>query len=207
MKLIIGLGNPGKEYEKTRHNAGFMCVDELREKLDAPPFKINKKFNAEITEGHFADTKYLLAKPQTFMNNSGKAVQTIFNFYKDHFLSTCCGCPDCERENLQNFWVIYDDIDLPLGKIRIRKEGSGGSHNGMQSVIRSLGFKDFPRMRIGIESRGASAPKNQDISSFVLEPFQKEELPLIKESLKNASEAFLTAFKKGIAKAMDIYNI
>lgn len=192
MYLIIGLGNPGEEYKKTRHNVGFQCLDILREKLDFSPWKLEQKFSALLTGGLWKSRKIMLAKPQNFMNASGKVVQKIYSFYK---------------KTPHDLWIIYDDIDLPFGKIRIRRSGSAGSHNGMKSVISCLGFQNFPRLRIGIESRGVSASKNQDINSFVLHPFLKKEEPLIKNSLENAANALLVSLEFGIAKAMDTYNI
>jgi PTH1 family peptidyl-tRNA hydrolase len=191
MKLIIGLGNPGKEYENTRHNVGFKCVDLLCEKLSAPPFALQKKFDALVTEVDYKGEKILLAKPQTFMNASGDSVQKLFNFYH------------CEHGDL---WIIYDDIDLELGKIRVRPNGSPGSHNGMKSTVSSLGFNGFPRIRIGIESRGVLAPKEQEISSFVLHAFSKEEDVLARNAIKNASEALLTGLTEGVKTAQEKYN-
>lgn len=191
MKLIVGLGNPGKEYEDTRHNVGFMCVDFLREHLQFEDFKLQKKFKALVCEGSLNEEKLILAKPQTFMNLSGEAVQSLVNFYH------------C---NPQDLWVIYDDVDLKLGEIRIRQEGSLGTHNGMKSVVSLLGFSNFPRIRIGIESRGESAPGKQDISSFVLHPFSKEEGHLVQESVQKASDALVLALDKGVSRASEQYN-
>lgn len=191
MKLIIGLGNPGKEYEKTRHNVGFMCIDGLAEKLGLPEFKLQKKFEALVSEGAFNEEKLILAKPQTFMNLSGLAVAKLVNFY------------NCEPKDI---FVIYDDVDLPLGKIRIRPDGSAGSHNGMKSIVEHLGFSNFPRLRIGIESRGLSAPHQQEISSFVLTPFLKEEQPNLKKALEDAVSAVLLSLTEGIPKSMEKYN-
>ncbi len=191
MKLIVGLGNPGKEYEKTRHNAGFLCLDLLQKTLGFPPFQLQKKFTAFMSEGDFGGEKLILVKPQTFMNRSGEAVTKLVQFY--HTVP-------------ENLWLAYDDIDLPLGEIRIRTEGSAGSHNGMKSVITSLGFKNFPRVRIGIESRGASAAKEQDLSSFVLHAFLKKELPIAKKALEQSIKALLIALKEGIQKAQEAYN-
>lgn len=191
MKLIIGLGNPGKEYKDTRHNVGFMCVDLLRQKLELPNFKDSKKFAALIGEGTHGSEKIVLAKPQTFMNNSGEAIQKLVNFYH------------CDPGDL---WIIYDDVDLPLGKIRIRPDGSPGSHNGMKSIVANLGFSNFPRIRIGIESRGELSPQEQEISSFVLHPFLKEEKELAGKAIENAAEGLLIALNKGIENAQEKYN-
>lgn len=199
MKVIIGLGNPGKEYEATRHNVGFQCVDRVREKLGFPEFKLQKKFYAETTEGIFSDEKFLLAKPQTFMNASGKSVAALVHFY--HIAP-------------KDLWLIYDDVDLPLGKIRMRPNGSAGSHNGMKSVIKILGFQNFPRIRIGIESRDAggstaspdAAAKQQDISSFVLNAFSKKEKMQAAKTVENAANALLYTLQNGLEKAMEKYN-
>lgn len=191
MKLIVGLGNPGKEYEATRHNVGFRFVDALAAKLGSPPFALKKKFMSEVAETYWKEEPIILAKPQTFMNSSGEAVTALANFY---------------RVTPANLWLIYDDIDLPLGKIRLRKDGSAGTHNGMKSVIEILGHQNFPRIRIGIESRGASAPKEQDIASFVLHAFDKKEQPLLEESLKKAEEAFVLSLEKGVEAAMEKAN-
>lgn len=191
MKLIIGLGNHGKEYEKTRHNVGFMCIDGLAEKLGLPEFKLQKKFEALVSEGIFNGDKIILAKPQTFMNLSGLAVAKLVNFYN-------CGPKD--------IFVIYDDVDLPLGKIRLRAEGSAGSHNGMKSIVEHLGFSNFPRLRIGIESRGVSAPEQQEISSFVLTSFRKEEQINLKKAMQDAVSAVLLFLTEGISKSMEKYN-
>lgn len=191
MKIIVGLGNPGKEYEKTRHNAGAMCVDILRKKMDFPEFKIQKKFKALICEGSLKDEKILIAKPVTYMNLSGESVAALVNFY------------NCAPENLI---VVYDDIDLPLGKIRVRSDGSPGSHNGMKSVTQSIGSSSFPRVRIGIESRGFESSKEQEISSFVLKSFTKTEIGVFEESLEKASEAVILIIKQGNSEAMQEYN-
>lgn len=191
MKIIVGLGNPGKDYEKTRHNAGAMCVDLLREKLNFPEFKLQKKFNSLISEGAHENEKIILTKPQTFMNLSGEAVSSLVNFYN---------CP------LENLIVIYDDVDLPLDEIRVRPNGSAGSHNGMKSVTQSLGSTSFPRVRIGIESRGESSPEKQDISSFVLNSFTKKEMAAFKESLENATQATMLILSKGVEETMQRYN-
>ncbi len=191
MKLIVGLGNPGKEYERTRHNAGFLCADELREKLEFPEFQLQKKFLALTSEGDFHNEKILIAKPQTFMNRSGEAVAKLVNFY---------------RIKPKDLWLLYDDIDLELGKIRLRTDGSAGSHNGMKSIIANLGFQNFPRVRIGIESRGVHAAKEQDIASFVLHPFSKKEQSLAKKTIKTGAEALLAALQEGIPKAQEEYN-
>jgi PTH1 family peptidyl-tRNA hydrolase len=177
MKIIVGLGNVGTKYSKTRHNSGFLALDEFEEQLIKEKISVDwkeeDKFKAGIAKVDYQGQKLLLVKPLTFMNNSGEAVSKILHFFK---------------EPLENLIVIYDDIDLPLGKIRVRKEGSAGTHNGMKSIIEHLGQEDFTRIRIGIESRGELTHKSIDLSDFVLGEFTEKEYPVIKESLENAVE-------------------
>ncbi len=191
MKLIVGLGNPGKEYENTRHNAGFTCVDLLWAAWNFPVPQLQKKFLAEVSEGTINGEKIIIAKPQTFMNLSGEAVAKIASFYDI---------------GAQNIFVVYDDIDLPLGSIRIREDGSAGTHNGMKSIVASLGHQDFPRIRIGIESRGVTAPKEQDLTSFVLHAFLPKERSILEEGFEKAKNALEMAIKGDIGGAMERYN-
>ena len=166
MKLLIGLGNIGDKYVTTRHNAGFIFIDELAKKIEKQTgTTINWKQNPAL-KAHVAKTKYnneeiILAKPTTLMNLSGEAASAIKNYYK---LAT------------EDVIAIYDDVDIPLGTIRIREKGSAGTHNGMKSMIQHLGTDEFIRIRIGIESRGEIAPKEQDTASFVLSNFLQEEI-------------------------------
>ncbi len=158
MKLIIGLGNPGKEYEKTRHNAGFLALDKIAGNFQFPISNFNSKFNAEISQGIINNEKIILAKPMTFMNNSGQAVQAISDYYKI---------------DLENIIVIHDDLDIPLGEFKISKNKNSGGHKGVQSIIDCLGTKDFTRIRIGIDSeRNKKIPTEK----FVLEKFDGEEM-------------------------------
>jgi PTH1 family peptidyl-tRNA hydrolase len=185
MKIIVGLGNVGKKYSKTRHNAGFLALDEFvrqleQEKNDAE-WTEEDKFKASIAKVEYQGQKLLLVKPLTFMNNSGEAVSKILHFFK---------------EPLENLVVIYDDIDLPLGKIRVRENGSAGTHNGMKSIIESLGDENFTRIRIGIESRGELTHKSIDLTDFVLGEFTEKEFPLIKDSLQNSVEELKKLLQK-----------
>lgn len=157
--LIIGLGNPGKQYEKTRHNAGFMVIDKLMSEL-------------RITNYEKNNPRVILAKPQTYMNESGQAVAKIARFYK---------IP------LERIWIVYDDIDLPLGTLRIRKSGSSGGHNGAQSIIEALGSNKFPRFRLGI----GPVPSGVDPADFVLSPFTKEEQKTTDEMIQRAASAIV----------------
>lgn len=165
MKLIIGLGNPGKEYAKTRHNAGFRVVDVL---AGEATWKKEKKFNALIAETEIAKKKVLLAKPLTFMNDSGKTARQIIDYYKI---------------SLKDALIIYDDIDLLVGQIRLRPFGSAGGHNGMESVLEHLGTQDVARLRIGIAEKQAG---KQDVPSeeYVLKNFSKSGEKKIKDALQ-----------------------
>jgi len=178
MKLVVGLGNPGKEYANTRHNVGFLFIEKLRQKLGFENFAKDKKSESETTKGDYNGTDIILVKPQTFMNLSGKSVAFLRDFYK---------------VSESDIWIIYDDVDLPLGKTRIRTEGSAGTHNGMKSIIESLGTAGISRLRIGIESRGVSSPEQQDLHSFVLHPFNKEEEKTLESTLNDGINAFLAA--------------
>ena len=157
MYIIAGLGNPGRRYEQTRHNIGFLTVDRIAEELGIKTDRI--KFQSLVGETIFSGQKIVLMKPQTYMNLSGRAVREIMNFYK------------LPAENLI---VIYDDIDVKQGKIRIRKSGSAGTHNGMRNIIYQLQDDRFPRIRVGIggEIRG-------DLADFVTGGFSKEEVPIL----------------------------
>lgn len=182
--IIAGLGNPGRKYENTRHNLGFITVDKIAEDNGISVKKI--KFKSLVGEGVIGSDKVILMKPQTFMNNSGEALSEIVNFYKI---------------SPENLIVIYDDFDIPIGSIRVRKFGSAGTHNGMRSVIRLLGFDNFPRIRIGIDS----TIKN-DLIDFVTGGFRKEEVPLLEEAVTNGAAAAETIVTKGIDLAMNRYN-
>lgn len=185
MKIIVGLGNPGKNYQKTRHNIGFMVIDELLEKLDIKATKI--KFNSVYGECIINSEKILLVKPQTFMNNSGTAVRDLINFFK------------VEPKDLI---VIYDDIDIGFSDVRIRQKGSSGSHNGMKSIIHQIQSDQFPRIRIGVGKKH----KEEDLANFVLTNFSKEESEDIEIAIKHAAEASLSIVEKGIDFAMNNYN-
>lgn len=183
--IIVGLGNPGKKYENTRHNMGFIAVDLIAEKYD---IKIDKlKFKALVGEGRIAGRKVVLVKPQTFMNLSGQSVTEIMNFYK---------------EDIENLIVIYDDIDIPTGSIRLRKKGSAGTHNGMRNIVYLLGDDGFPRIRVGIGSE-----TKVDLINYVVGGVSKKEKELLEDALTRAAKAAVCIVEKGIDKAMNEYNI
>lgn len=174
MIIIVGLGNIGNKYIKNRHNCGFILLDQFVQKIEKETYttiewKEETKLKAFIAKIKYKTQTLLLAKPTTLMNNSGQAVSKILNFYK---------------EPIKNLIIISDDIDLPLGTIRIREKGGAGTHNGMKSIIQEIGNEEFKRIRIGIESRGELTPEQQDISSFVLSDFSEKEIPLLKSSIE-----------------------
>lgn len=184
--IIVGLGNPGDKYEKTRHNVGFNVIDLLAKEYSIDVSKLKHK--ALIGEGRVGTEKVILVKPMTYMNLSGESVVDICNYY---------------NVDLENVIVIYDDIDLDVGKIRIRKKGSGGTHNGMRSIIKCLGSNEFPRVRVGI-----SKPKNgQDLADFVLSRFSKEDEKSLQESFENSVAAVDCAIRNDLDLAMNRYNM
>lgn len=185
MYLIVGLGNPGTKYERTRHNVGFIAIDLLASKFD---IRMNKlKFKSVIGEGLVGREKVVLIKPQTFMNLSGEAVREAMSFYKI--------AP-------QNLVVIYDDIDLAVGRLRIRKQGSSGTHNGMRNIIYQLGDDRFPRFRIGVSKPEAA----QDLGSFVLSKFRDEEIKPVAAAIDRAVLAVEAMLREGLDQAMNRYN-
>ncbi|MBC8587928.1 aminoacyl-tRNA hydrolase [Paratissierella segnis] len=186
MFIVIGLGNPGKDYSKTRHNVGFDTIDVLANRNN---IKLNKiKFKSVFGEGIIGSEKVLLVKPQTYMNNSGVAVREIYQFYK---------------VPIENILVVVDDVDIDFASVRIRLKGSAGSHNGMKSIIYHLQRDDFPRVRIGIGKK----EEDEDLADFVLSRFSKGERLDMDVSILNAAEAVEMSIKEGINQAMNKYNI
>ncbi len=184
IKLIVGLGNPGTRYADNRHNVGFMIVEQFADS-NSLDFR-RKKFNARIAEGAIHDTRVLIAKPQTFMNASGEAVSKLFKYYKV--------AP-------HDLLVIYDDLDLPLGKIRLRADGSSGGHHGMESIIARIGTSDFPRLRIGI-----GRPNSDADVDHVLGNFDKQERTTIDDTIVRATKAIETWLEKDITFTMNQFN-
>ena len=189
--VIVGLGNPGKKFEKTPHNIGFLVLDtflkENRERFSFSSFKLQKKLLSEISEGRFKRKKIILAKPQTFVNQSGKAVKKIKRFWKT---------------KTEGLFVVHDDIDLPLGKIKISKNRGSGGHNGVKSIIEELKTKNFIRFRVGINPYKNKKPSRK----FIVQKFKEREQKIIKDSVKKTVEAIETAIFKGLEKAMNEYN-
>ncbi|MFA4814556.1 MAG: aminoacyl-tRNA hydrolase [Candidatus Gracilibacteria bacterium] len=171
MKIICGLGNPGKKYNNTRHNVGFAFIAEFAKKHEFPPFEEWGKSLVSIKGT--GEGKILLMLPLTYMNLSGEAVREVVDYYK---------------VESKDFYTVYDDVDLPLGTLRFRKKGSAGTHNGMKSVVQHLATMDFPRLRIGIESRGEMAPEQLELYDFVLAPFLPDELPILKKAIEEGME-------------------
>lgn len=183
--VIVGLGNPGNHYEKTRHNMGFRVVDRLARDWSISVNQV--KWKALVGQGQREGHKVLLVKPQTYMNLSGQAVQAIQNFYKldpGHLI------------------VVYDDIDIELGTIRVKGHGSAGSHNGMKSIVSSLSTTDFPRIRLAVGRRMAS----QDLADFVLSTFTPEEEKVVEDEVGMACRAIETILDQGVEAAMNQVN-
>lgn len=183
MYLIVGLGNPGREYENTRHNVGFVAIDYLAEKLGIKLGKI--KFKGIYGEGFIGNEKCILLKPQTFMNLSGQSVREAAEFYKIE---------------PQNIIVMYDDVNLEVGKVRIRPSGSAGGHNGMKNIIYLLNTDEFPRIRFGV-----GAPEH-DLVDHVLGKFSDEDGKSVTNAIKNTDDILNVIFKMGVGEAMSRFN-
>lgn len=184
--LVVGLGNPGGEYQNTRHNAGFMAVDRIADALGVRITKI--KYKALCATASYRGQKLLLLKPETFMNASGLAVEAAAHFYK---------IPP------ERVLVLFDDISLPVGKIRVRKSGSAGGHNGIKSIIGGLNSQSFPRVKIGV---GAKPHPDYDLADWVLSNFTGPEDKLITEATARAADAALEIIARGVPAAANDYN-
>jgi PTH1 family peptidyl-tRNA hydrolase len=183
--LIAGLGNPGRRFENNRHNVGFMLLNRLSNKLGQKFDKVEAK--ALVVKTVFQGERVVLVKPQTYMNNSGAPVSTLVRFYKI---------------SLGNLMIAYDDVDLPLGAIRIRPFGGSGGQKGVQSIIDRLGTDEFPRLRLGT----GRPPGRVEASDYVLQDFPAHEADLLNETLNRAVEAVMTFISDGLDKAMNLYN-
>lgn len=184
--LIVGLGNPGLQYEKTRHNIGFMCMEKIVEEYGSTPFK--NKFDALVAETSVAGKRCMLCKPQTYMNDSGKAVSAICNFYK---------IP------ANKIIVIFDDTTLKLGQLRIRRGGTHGGHNGIKDIIELVGTTDIPRIKIGI---GERPNQDYDLKDWVLGKFSADDRKLLDESFKKAAKAVECIIDDSVDSAMNKFN-
>ncbi len=184
-RLIVGLGNPGETYRETRHNIGFMVLDEIARRMGAA-FREEKRWSglvAKFTGGY-------LLKPLTFMNESGRAVQSVGHFYKASPAQTL---------------VVYDDVDLPLGRLRFRTSGSAGGHNGIRSLIASLGSDEFPRLKVGIAAANGR-PAGERMVGHVLGKFRAEEQTELQIVIQRAADAVLSAVDRGLETAMNVFN-
>lgn len=185
MLIIAGLGNPGKEYENTRHNAGFMVMDALAEKIGADISE--KKHKALCGKGIIGGEKVILMKPQTYMNSSGESIRAAADYYK---------------VDPEDILIVYDDISLAPGQLRIRAKGSAGGHNGIKSIIAHLGTQEFPRVKVGVGEK----PSRMDLADYVLGHFSKEEQATMADAVKEAADAVCEIVNVGIAQAMNDHN-
>ena len=183
--LLIGLGNPGREYANTRHNFGFMLIDRIAVRLNARGMKVLSK--AIVMDARYEERKVILAKPQTYMNLSGQSVQGLAHFYKIPYT---------------NLMILSDDLDLPFGTIRIRASGGPGGQRGLSSILEKLGTKDIPRMRLGIDR----PPGRMDPADYVLQNFSRDESQILSETLDRAADAALEFVTKGLNAAMNKFN-
>ena len=191
-KLLVGLGNPGQKYDRTRHNIGFEVIDALARFWSAP-LSENKRFQGSAGETRSpSGERLILLKPVTYMNRSGQSVRAVLDWYK---LSP------------SDVLVIYDDMDLPIGKLRLRLSGSAGGHNGMKSIISHLGTPTFPRLRLGISRSDTSGNQtNQAVVGHVLGKFAPDERKVMDAAIKLAEEAIEFSLRKGLERAMSLYN-
>lgn len=184
--LIVGLGNPGAEYARTRHNTGFLALDELAGMLGV---KVERsRFRALTGTANYRGNKLILMKPQTYMNASGLAVEPAAHFYK---------VPP------ERVLVIFDDISLPVGRLRVRKDGSAGGHNGLKSIIHELGSENFPRVKVGV---GAKPHPDYDLADWVMSVVGKDEQPAYQAAIRYAAEAALTVIDEGVPAAAAKFN-
>jgi len=182
--LVVGLGNPGRRYQGTRHNVGFMAVERFAREL--PPGSSRSRLQAEILESRRGEQRICIAKPQTFMNSSGDSVRQLVRWY---------------RVDLSHLLVVYDELDLPFGQLRLRAKGSDGGHNGVDSIIRQLGTQQFSRLRIGISRPQSGSTVPYVLSSFT--PTERQQLPMI---LDQASQTIVDWITLGIDAAMNLHN-
>lgn len=185
MKIVVGLGNPGNKYAGTRHNVGFDVIGVLAQRFFADRGKIN--FEAETTEIQVGEERVLLAAPQTYMNLSGRSVRAMVNFYKI---------------SLADLLLVHDDMNLPLGRLRLRGSGSAGGQKGLQNTIDQLGSSDFARLRIGV----GRPPGKMDAADFVLQKFRKSEVETVEDCVSRAASAVECWVRNGLEQAMNLYN-
>jgi len=189
MKFVVGLGNLGEEYAKTRHNAGWLVIDTLATKIADFKFRTSSKHQSKYGKGLLAGEKVVLVKPQTFMNRSGESVKKILDYYK---------APKKELD--KDLYVVHDDLDFPLGKLRIHRGKSSGGHKGVQSVIDHIKTEDFVRFRIGVGS------VEGDKKNYLLSNFNKREKKLVERTVERCVRAVIYTIKKGVEAGMNKYN-
>ena len=189
MFLIVGLGNPGSQYARTRHNAGWFVIDELARRYDISLVKKNADYKLGL--GMMGEHKIGLVKPQTYMNDSGRAVASLRHFY---------------RLEVEQILVLTDDLNLPLGKLRLRGSGSDGGHNGLKSVAQHLGSRDYARLRIGVGEPPREERERAGTANFVLRPFSADEWPVVEEITARAADATQAWIESGVAFAMSRFN-
>lgn len=195
MRYVVGLGNPGEKYAGTRHNTGRLALDSFRKKYDFSDWSFDKKLNAQVSEGKIGKEKTLLVTPDTFMNNSGRTVAQLAK----------------SKKAAADLLVVYDDMDLPIGTMKISFGRSSGGHNGLESIIRSLKTKDFPRLRIGVSpaTPGGKLKKpagEEAVLKFLLGRFSEKELEALKKEFKKTSDAIEIAVTEGYQMAMNRFN-
>jgi len=190
-RLIVGLGNPGAKYDRTRHNIGFEIVDALAKSFPGVSIVANKRFQGETGEFRSAGERTVLLKPTTYMNKSGQSVRAVLDWYKLK--------PDAVL-------VVYDDMDLPVGKLRMRLSGGAGGHNGMKSIISHLGTKEFPRLRVGVGSADKSSDPDGAVVSHVLGRFAPDDRKIVDAVIPMAVDAIDLGLRKGIERSMNLYN-
>ena len=188
MILIVGLGNPGIKYKRTRHNIGFRVLNKFQKENDFPDFKFSKKFNALISKKNIEKEKIILSKPETFMNKSCQTVKKLTTYYSIPFI---------------NLIIVHDDIDLPLGKMRISKNRGSAGHKGVESIIKELGKRNFARLRIGIKNQKSKVETSE---KFVLKNFTQEEGKIVEKIIRKSCSALKMILSKGSEKAMNEFN-
>ena len=198
MKIVLGMGNPGREYASTRHNVGWRVADGVASLLEPPAeFRGRRRFKGSLGEGVArgpeGDERVLLVKPETFVNLSGECARAVADYY---------------RVEAESFLVVADDVNLPLAQIRCRRGGSSGGHKGLESIIRHLGTEAFPRLRVGVGRPGCEAADSREggLTGHVLGPFSREEAPLARRAEERAADAVMAWVRSGIEVCMDRYN-
>lgn len=190
-RLIVGLGNPGTKYDRTRHNIGFEVIDALAKSYPGVSIADNKRFQGATGEFRSGGDRTVLLKPTTYMNKSGQAVRAVLDWYK---------------LDPNSVLVVYDDMDLPTGKLRMRLSGGAGGHNGMKSIISHLGTKEFPRLRVGIGSTNKDGGRDHAVVSHVLGRFAPEDRKIVDAVIPMAVDAIDLSLRKGVERSMNLYN-